>query len=125
MNEILLTILILLLWYNVLQICTGAFDYGVSQFREVSTLLTIIIFGFGLIFSIVLPTGYDKITMYPATNTRVGDQLIIQAENVPTQISSDISLINKPVQIKKISENNAWGGCLQVKYEIEIIKTEL
>ena len=110
--------------YSLTQMFTGAFDYRASAMREGTTFITTIIALSMLLISGIAPVGFDEITTYPATNTRVGDQLVIQAENVPTQISSDISLIDKPVQIKEIHQHNAWGGGMGIKYEIEVIKTE-
>jgi hypothetical protein len=71
--------------------------------------------------SVIAPIGDDRIEIKPATNTRVGNELVIQAQGFSTQNISDIALIDKKVQVKKITTQNAWGRDLETTYIVEPI----
>lgn len=124
MNEIYLIITGGVILYTLLQLVTGAVSYDSSELRGVSTIIIGGVGIFMLFFSAILIFG-EYIEVTPATNTQVGNELIIQAEGWPTQVVDRISLIDQNVQIKKITTHNAWGGKMQTTYEVESIKTEI
>lgn len=109
--------------YAIVQMAFGAFDHKANELRQVSTFIGLIISLLMLIFSVIFP-GKDIVEIRPATNNRIGNELVIQADGYPTQISKSIELIDKEVQIKKISKRNVWGGGLSNSYEVEIVKKE-
>jgi hypothetical protein len=127
MNQEYLAFTILLTLYCVIQCGTGALSISHEfTFRGFSTFILMVVSGLLLIFSGMLPVGSDIVEFKPASNTRVENELIIRADGFPTQIISDIKFIDKPVQIKKITQQNAWGGNLYTTYQVELlIKTEL
>ena len=120
MNEQFIIILGVLALYCVINMMTGCFDDN-SDFRPISVIICAFAFVLGLLFSGILAIGETKEQVKPATNTRVGDELIIQAEGFPSQVISDMKFIGKEVQVKEIKYHNAWGGGLETKYEVEII----
>lgn len=124
MNEKYLIVMGVVIVYTLFQMLyNGAmYDMGI---KGVSTIITTIISGAMLILSGVLPIGEDIVDVKPASNTRINNELIIQAEEYPTQIISDIQFIDKPVQIKKITTQNSWGGDINTTYKVEpLIKTD-
>ena len=125
MNETYLIITGLLIGYCMVQICTGALGYQSSELRGVSTIILSGISLLMLLFSAVLPLGDELQEVKPATNTRVGNELIIQAEGWPTQVINNIEFIDKEVQIRQTRQRNAWGGGLGDVYQVELIKTEV
>lgn len=120
MNEIYLTIMFFVIAGTILACCfaddlmeyfmgTGVLVVGVGLFGSFTML----------VFSGVLPLGEPLVDIRPATNTRVGDELIIQANGFPTQTITDIALIDKQVQVKKTTPQNAWGGDMVEQYTVE------
>lgn len=107
MNITYLIILAAITLYTVIQIATDAFD-SYNFFRFSSTFISLTLSIIGLFLSFVAPFGEMKYEYYPATNTRVGNQFIIQSE-VQTLIETDIKFENMPVKIKKNIFHNAWG----------------
>lgn len=125
MNEPYLIVMLCLGLYLVIQICiVPDLGYTDDMFRIGSIIIGGIAFGFMLIFSGVEGLGDDIVEIKPATNTRVGNDLIIQSDGWPTQVVSDIKFIDKPVQIKKVTPQNAWGGDLPAIYYIETVISE-
>lgn len=118
--------MILVFLYGLIQTMTGAMDGYASGVREVTTFLSLVTFGIMLILSTVLPIGDDIIEIKPAINTKVGNELIIQAEGWPTQVINDIAFIDKEVQVKKLIRQNTWGADMYPIYTVEpLIKTEV
>lgn len=116
MNETYLIVMGLLIVYCTIQYITGAdFDYG---FRGFSTFMLTGFAGIMLILSGMLPIGDDVVEYKTASNTRVGDELVIQATGYPTQNITDIRFIDKPVRVVKITSSNAWGGGLSTTYSV-------
>jgi len=125
MNDKYLIVMGVVIVYTLFQMLyNGAmYDMGI---KGVSTMVTEIISVVMLILSGVLPIGEDIVDVKPASNTRINNELIIQADEFPTQIISNIGLIDKTVQIRKITTQNAWGGDMETTYQVEpLIKTEL
>ena len=125
MNETYLIINGLLIVYCIGQIATGAVEYSSSVFRGVSTIILSGIAVAMLLFSAAFPFGYTSYEIKPATNTRVGNELIIQAEGWPTQIINHIGFVDKEVQIRQTHFRNVWGGGMNREYQVELIKTEV
>jgi hypothetical protein len=116
MNETYLIVTGLLMTYCIIQISTGAMDdYG---FRGFSTF---ILSGFAVIMFVTsgfLPIGDSLVEYKKASNTRVGDELVIQATGFPTQNIVDIRFIDKPVRVVKTISTNAWGGGIRTTYSV-------
>jgi hypothetical protein len=125
MNETYLIINILLIVYCIGQIATGAVEYSSSVFRAFSTIILSMIAVIMLLFSAAFPFGDTSYEIKPATNTRVGNELIIQAEGWPTQVINNIEFIDKEVQIRQTHFRNVWGGGMNSVYQVESIKTEV
>lgn len=77
-----------------------------------------IIVSFLMILSSGMGFGIPTITTKNATNTRVGDELVIQAPGFPTQNVTDIKYVDKSVKITETITRNAWGGGIDVGYSI-------
>lgn len=105
--------------YTITQIATGALKYTASEVRAISTIISIAL-SIGLsAISAGVPIGKDEVDISPANVTRVGNEYIIQSK-FPTQISDSMKFEGKDVQVKKVQENNAWGGGLDTYYVAEI-----
>lgn len=81
--------------------------------------------GFGvafilLLFSFLLPFGDMEVEEMAATNTQVGDELIIQVDGWPTQVENKISLLDKEVSVEKATLRNAWGGRYGTVYSVKL-----
>jgi len=122
MNETYLTILGIVFGYLIFQFFVIPDFADGGDLRVISTIIILISFFFGLIISEVAPLGDSIVEIKQATNTRVGDQLVIQSEGFPTQIVTDIGLVDKEVQIRKTTPKNSWGGKLQESYTVEKTK---
>lgn len=123
MNDTYLIIMGVVVGYTLIQLSTGAVDD--TGFRGLSTFITMIISVVMFVASGACPFGEDLIEVKSATNTRINNELIIQSVGFPTQIISDIQFIDKPVQIKKITTQNSWGGDITTTYKVEpLIKTD-
>lgn len=123
MNETYLIITGVLLAYSIAQFFSPGF-YNCGEFRGVTT---IILFGIGcvmLLLSAIMPLGAGLIEIKPATNTKIGNELIIQADGFPTQVIDNIKFIDQPVQVRKLQFQNAWGGGLNTEYEVELKQVE-
>lgn len=107
MNITYILILSAITLYTVIQLATDAFDSN-NFFRPFSTIISLALSVFGLFLSFVASFGEMKHEYYPATNTRVGNQFIIQSE-VQTLIETDVKFENMPVEIRKDIRHNAWG----------------
>ena len=116
MNETYLIIMGLLIVYCTIQFINGAIDdYG---FRGFSTFMLTIGAIVMLICSGLMPLGHDIVEYKTASNTRVGDELVIQATGYPTQNITDIRFIGKSVKVLKTTTTNAWGGRLIDTYSV-------
>jgi hypothetical protein len=123
MNETYLIITGVLLAYSITQFLSPDFD-RCGDFRGVSTVIS---FGIGclmLILSAVIPCGDEIYEIKPATNTKIGSELIIQTDGFPTQIIDNIKFIDQPVQVRKRQFQNAWGGGMDIRYEVELKQVE-
>jgi hypothetical protein len=120
MNEIYLTIMVMVVTITIILWSFHELLID-SFFGSFSILLSTIVSAMMLILSGAKPVGDDLIEIKPATNTIVGNQLIIQSKDYPTQVVSDIGLIDKKVQVKRVITQNAWGGDLETKYIVEPI----
>ena len=67
---------------------------------------------------IFLGDAKTKIDFIPATSTRIGNAIIIQATDCPTLIMTDIKFLEGDLQIKKTSNFNIFGVELGPKYEV-------
>lgn len=124
MNELYLVIMFVVITMAVVLWCQfdSLMDYFIGFLSIlISTCVSIVM----LALSIATPTGEDIVKIHTATNTKIGNELIIQANGVPTQVITDIKFIDAPVQIKEILYQNAWGSSLNTVYEVETIKTEI
>lgn len=119
MNTTYLIITFAVIAYTVIQLATGALKYTASEVRAISTAISISLSIALLAISAGSPIGKDEVDISPATITKVGDEYIIQSK-FPTQISDSMKLEGKTVQVKKVQENNAWGGGLDTNYIVEI-----
>lgn len=119
MNTTYLIITFSVIAYTVTQLATGALKYTASEVRAISTAISISLSIALLAISAGSPIGKDEVDISPATITKVGDEYIIQSK-FPTQISDSMKLEGKTVQVKKVQENNAWGGGLDTNYIVEI-----
>lgn len=125
MCTLLIALNVLLSSYVICSLIIGG-DAG-GEFRFYTTFYGAILSTVFWILSFVMPIG-DKIhTTKPATNSRVGDVLVIQADGFPVQLTQNMAFIDKKVQIMEIQPTNAWGNKLEVgiTYEIQLIKTEV
>ena len=114
--------MILIIVCSVVSLGWGAIDdNGLWGFATLMSSLVSIVM---LILSGIAPIGNDLVEVKPATNTRVGNELMIQTQGWPTQVITDIKFIDKPVLVKKVIEQNAWGGDLLTTYIIEESKIE-
>ena len=77
-----------------------------------------------LLISGITPIGDVEDVVKKATNTRVGDELIIQSNGFPTQKITDIGFIDKPVNLTKRTNTNAWGGELSTEYIVTLDDSE-
>ena len=118
MNEPYLLIMFLLLVVTIFAWSFGE-DIGNSFLGMGMMVLSPIVLFFMLIISGVSPIGDSLIETKPATNVRVGDELIIQATGFPTQNVTNIKLIDKKVQVRKEITRNAWGGDIETIYTVE------
>lgn len=109
MNEIYLAVMVLMLFYFGLQVITNAFGPTASDWRPISAIIVGVLFLPMLLFSFIAFGRYSITTIVPATNTRVGNILVIQADGYKPIIEDRIELIDKPVQIKMVQDLNAWG----------------
>lgn len=121
MNITYLIITAVLLSYSIIQFSTGAFDSN-NFLRWFSSGVSLVVGIIMLIVSFSGFTGEDLIEVKQATNTRFENELVIQAEGYPTQVVNRIDLIDKNVQIKKVTKRNAWGGDVVTNYEVEEVK---
>ena len=106
------------------QIMMGAFDWGSDALWGFETAIMGLVGIFMFIVSFPFPIGETKYEIRNATNTRMGDGLIIQAEGYPTQISTHLGFEERELQIKKVEYYNAWGHKLGPGYEV-ILKPEV
>lgn len=123
MNTTYLIITGIILLYGIIQLSTGGFNSHNFP-RWFSTLTSLVTGTVMLIVSFIGYTGEDLIEINPATNTRVENELVIQSEGCPTQVVNRIDLIDKNVQIKKVTKRNAWGDNMFTNYEVEEVKGE-
>ncbi len=121
MNETYMIIMALLGAYTTIQIVTGALSDKSTDMRAYSTLWVMGMTIAMLPFSVIFPIGKDIVEYSDAKNVRVGDEFMIQSE-YPTQIINNIKFENKEVRVKKTQQQNAWGGDMDIIYEVEIIK---
>lgn len=116
MNETYLIVMCMLIVYCAIQFINGAMDnYG---FRGFSTFILTIGSIIMLVMSGLLPIGDAVVEYKTASNTRVGDELVIQATGYPTQNITDIRFIDKPVKVVKTIATNAWGGYCFTTYSV-------
>lgn len=109
--------------YSMVQIITGAFTYKADEWRVFHTALVMVGSVVMLITSWALPIGETGITEHLATNTKVENELIIQSNGIPTQITTDIKFVDQPVKVVKIIPTNVWGIKLDgiIQYNVELV----
>jgi hypothetical protein len=123
MNETYLIITGVLLVYSIIQFLSPDF-YRCGEFRGVTTALSFGIGALMVVLSAIIPIGDDIIEIKSATNTKIGNELIIQADGFPTQVIDNIKFIDQPVQVRKTQYQNAWGGGMNTRYEVELKQVE-
>jgi hypothetical protein len=123
MNETFLIITGVVTAYWIIQLSTGAFDYDASLLRVISTMISVFASLLLIVTSILGNVGDKNVSYSEATNTRIGDEFIIQSE-FPTINLTDVKYENKPVRVKRTTSKNAFGVDREsfITYEVEIIK---
>ena len=95
-------------------------DGGLSEAASiVGTVVTM--FMTGLSFAPIFDYRVDKLD---AVSTKVGDVIVVQVSNEPTQMVTDIKFIDKPLVIIKDTNVNLYGLVETSTYSVEIKKVE-
>ena len=125
MNETLVIIFAGLVAYIILQVCIVKDFEESSALRGITTILSLmvaIVLGAACVF---FPLGYKWSEVRPATATRVGDELIINAGEWGNIRTTNIRYLDKPVQIRRIYQKNGFGWRMGPFFDytrIEIVK---
>ena len=81
--------------------------------------------GFGSFIAFCMMLGFsfaylgEKTTVISKANyQRIGDQIVVQVDGWPVQLTSDIRYLDKPLSIIKTIKRNAWGVEAATEYTI-------
>lgn len=125
MNETYLFITFTILVFGIVTAFSGWLGGNSKDSKGLLCFSSMFIGAVMLLISGVAPLGDTVVQIEPASNTKIGNELIIQSSKFPTLIVNNIAFIDKEVQVKRTIDYNAWGCFLNEKYVVELIKTEL
>ncbi len=124
MNTAYLLITFYFLIYAILQLVFGALSSG-HEVRSISVVVSGIIGVVMLLLSVAAPTGFKKTDYFEATNTRIGDEFVIQSvkKEFETMYVTDVKYEDKEVVVKRTCDFNAWGEIHipTVKFEVKVV----
>lgn len=111
-------VVIMVLLISVPFIIEGFFkSQGSSDTLAASVVLGVLMVLFGL----VLPFGKTVKETSPATNVRSSNEIFVQSK-FPTQTTTSIMFIDKPLQVVKTNYYNAYGWfAVCSDYSIEVV----
>lgn len=90
----------------------------------ISTLLSVFAIPILLAVSFTGHVAEQSVVTRPATVTRMGDSIIVQAPRFHTLVTRDISFLDAEVVIDEITPRNAYGTKMTPYYIARIVGTK-
>ena len=73
-----------------------------------------------LFCGLIVPTGNDSFVIKPAISTKVGTEVVVQAEGWATMTSDSMKFVDKDLVMVRRQQHSAFGVPLNIIYEIHI-----
>lgn len=114
-TSITILILAILIIFTICAFFKGWADYLWGLLGSLVTCLFLLV-------SLVCPVGIPRFQNFPATATKVGNEIIVQSD-CPTLIVNKIEFIDEELYVTRKTLVNGWGLDLDSEYSVKKVKS--